>query len=286
MEVIVGSLAGFCNGVRYAVSTAETIVNENKDVYCLGELVHNKQVIEKLEKCGMKTINSIEEAPDGSSVIIRAHGEKLSTYEKAKEKNIKIFDLTCGKVRLVHNKIESHRDDSFIIILGSKKHPEIIASISFALENGIIVETVEDIKIAVDKYKETNLKNVYVCAQTTYSMARFEEMVNLIKEEFKGENILIDNTICDATENRQRELKEMSKNFHKMIIIGGKNSSNTKELFNIAKEYCEDALLIETVEDLKEEIEFLKGNEKIGIMAGASTPQDSIDEVKKYLENI
>ena len=286
MEVIVGSLAGFCDGVKYAVKTAEEIVRDNKDVYCLGELVHNKQVIEKLEKIGMNTINSIDEAPQNSVVIIRAHGEPLSTYEIAKKKNIKIYDLTCGKVRIIHNKIDSHKDGSLIIILGSKKHPEIIASISYAKENGIVIENVEDIKEAYRKYKDSGLKNVFVCAQTTYSMARFEEMVTLIQKEFEGESVVVENTICNATENRQKELKEMAKDFHKMIIIGGKNSSNTKELYYLAKENCEKAILIETAYDLKNEAEFLKGNERIGIMAGASTPQDSIDEVKKYIESI
>lgn len=283
MEVIVGNLAGFCDGVKYTVKTAEKIVSENKDVYCLGELVHNRQVIERLEEQGMETITSISEAPMGSNVIIRAHGEPISTYEEAEKNNIKLFDLTCGKVRVVHKKIEENKD-SFVILLGSKKHAEIIASISYAKGKGLVVEKVEDIKEAYELYKKNNLNSVYVCAQTTYSTARFEEMVKLIKEEFKNEKIMIDNTICSATENRQKELKKMSKVFHKMIIIGGKNSSNTKELYNLASEKCKDVILIETVKDLENEEEFLKGNEKIGIMAGASTPKDIIEDVKNYLE--
>ena len=123
MEVVIGKMAGFCAGVENAVKKAEECIKEKGTVYCLGEIVHNKQVIEELEKKGMKTVETLEEVPNGSTVIFRAHGEPEERYEEAKQKRLEIKDLTCGNVTVIHRKVEKERDDSFIVILGKKKHP-------------------------------------------------------------------------------------------------------------------------------------------------------------------
>ena len=281
MEVVVGKLAGFCQGVSIAVNKAKEEI-EKGEVYCLGEIVHNRQVIEKLEKQGMITVNSIDEIPNGKKVIFRAHGESKSVYDKAKEKNLEIIDLTCGKVKAIHIKVERETKDSFIIIIGKKKHPEIIGTKGFAGENSFVIETEEDIIDCFKQYKKTNLGKIYVACQTTISTKLFETMKRELEKCFADIDIVFDNTICDATELRQNETREMSKVIHNMIIIGGKNSSNTKELVEIAKENCEKTYAIETVNELN--TVFFNTNDKIGIMAGASTPKESINEVKNYLE--
>ena len=282
MEIVVGKMAGFCAGVLNAVKQTEEILNEKKVVYCLGELVHNKQVIEKLEKKGMKTVNELTEIPNGSTVIFRAHGEPKERYEEAKNKNLDIRDLTCGNVTVIHRKVEKEKEDAFIIILGKKKHPEVIGTKGFSGKNCYVIEDEDDILDAYMEYEKTDIGRVYVVAQTTISSKKFDELAREIEKNFIETEVIVDKTICNATEVRQKETREMAKKFHTMIIIGGKNSSNTKELVKIAEENCQNVYAIETVEEIQE-IDF--SNIKcIGIMAGASTPKESIENVKKYLE--
>lgn len=283
MEVVIGKLAGFCKGVEYAVENAEKNLNGEK-IYCLGELVHNKQVVEKLEEKGMITVESLDEIPDGSTVIFRAHGEPKSIYKKAEEKNLKIIDLTCGNVKRIHQKVEKEAEKSFIIILGKKKHPEVIGTKGFAGENSFVIESEDDILDAYMEFENTNLNSVYVVSQTTFSSKLFDELSKEIETNFIEVDVIVDKTICMATESRQKETEEMASIFHTMVIIGGKNSSNTKELVKLAEKKCENVYAVETVEDLKQ-IDFT-GIDKVGIMAGASTPNFSIEEIKKYLEEV
>ena len=283
MKIVVGKLAGFCNGVRNAVNIVEKQL-ESGTIYCLGELIHNKQVVDELEKKGMITINNIDEVPNGQSVIFRAHGEKPEVYDRAKQKELNVIDTTCGRVKVIHDKVKKMKDHSFIIIIGKKKHPEIIGTKGFSGENSYVVETEDDILDAYKEYEKANLGQVYVVCQTTISNKIFEKIKDEIENNFVEADIFIDNTICDATELRQKEVSQMSKECNKMIIIGGKNSSNTKELVNIAKENCDNVYGIETVEEIKNEK--FSENDKIGIMAGASTPEKSIREVKEFLEGL
>ena len=284
MEVVVGSLAGFCAGVKKAVLSAEEAVSNRKKVYCLGELVHNAQVVDDLKQKGLLFINTIDEAENGSSVIIRAHGEPVSTYEIAKRKGIEIIDLTCGNVKIIHDKIIKAKEDSFIILIGKKSHPEVIASISYAGDNCFIVESEDDILDAYMEYEKTMCGKVYVLSQTTIAEEVFEKISKEIETNFAEADVIIDNTICLATENRQREAAAMASKYKTMVIVGGKNSSNTKELANIAEKYANKVYLVETAEELKEYSFDSTGT--VGIMAGASTPNSSIEEVKNYLENL
>ena len=282
MEVIIGKLAGFCKGVEFAIEKANKEL-ENGKIYCLGEIVHNKQVIEKLEKKGMITVENIDDIPDNQKVIFRAHGEPKKIYEKAKSKNLQIIDLTCGNVKRIHQKVEKEKEDSFIIILGKKNHPEVIGTKGFSGENSFVIETEDDILDAYMEYEKTCLGKVYVVSQTTFSSKYFDELAEEINTNFIEADIVIDKTICMATEERQKETEEMSKIFHQMMIVGGKNSSNTKELVKIAEKNCKNVYAVQTADDLKE-IAFDK-NEKIGIMAGASTPVFIINDIKNNLEN-
>ncbi len=279
MEIIIGKYSGFCRGVSNTIKRANIELDKDSNIYCLGEIVHNERVIEMLEDKGMKTVNDINLVPNNSRCIFRAHGERKEIYEEAKKRGIEVIDLSCGKVIAVRKKIEKKKD-SFVILIGKKNHPEVIGNFSFA-NIGMIVENSEDIDKALEEYNNSNLNNIYVCGQTTFEEDKFLELVDEIKS--KSNCIVeVDNTICSATHDRQNETKEISKKVDCMLIVGGKNSSNTKELFNISNNNV-TSYLIQDVNDLKD----LDLNYKtIGIMAGASTPDIVIEEITNYLKSI
>ena len=284
MEIIVGKTAGFCYGVKRAVEGAIEETGIKEEVYCLGEIVHNKEVVKKLKQKGIKQIEKIEEAT--GKTIIRAHGIAKEIYEKAKEMNIEIKDLTCPKVLQIHKIAEDFQKEGYYIFLfGNKNHPENIGTISYCGNKYYVIEDLERLPEALKKLEESQVKKLAVIAQTTYNLEKFETGTKEIERllEDKGIKIDIVNTICHATESRQKETEEISKNVDFMIIIGGKNSSNTQKLYEIAKKYCREAVCIETKEELEKiELDFSKYN-KIGIMAGASTPKESIVDVKELL---
>jgi len=281
MEIIVGKYSGFCNGVRYTVEKANEAVDSSQSIYCLGELVHNERVIEDLEKKGMKTISSIEDAEDNSKVIIRAHGEIKSTYDRAEEKHIELLDLTCGKIKAIRTKIKNKMDEFFIVIIGKKNHPETLGVQSFSGNDSYILENEEDINELLNIFKQSSKNKLYIVSQTTFNSDKFDRLVDCIKNVFTCE-IVVDKTICDATSNRQEETRELSKNVDVMIIVGGKNSSNTKELEVISTENCGKVYLVQDVNDLQNIT--IDNTCKVGIMGGASTPEIVVKEIIDYLE--
>lgn len=276
----VGKYAGFCGGVTNSVTKTEKYLNEYNNLYCLGELVHNKQVIESLEEKGLKTIETLSEVEDNSTVIIRAHGVANSIYEEAKSRNINLLDLTCPKVLKIHDKVSEYKDNGyFIILVGSKVHPEVVGTISFCGDKSIVIEGLDDLNEVNNIIKTNNYKDVVIFAQTTIKESLFDEIVANLKEKIP--NLVVENTICNATHLRQQECLEMAKSSDCMIIIGGKNSSNTKKLYEVAISVCPNTYLVETYKEL--DFNELKKYENIGIMAGASTPKTSIDEVVNNL---
>ncbi len=281
MEIIVGKYSGFCNGVRFTVEEAEKALNKEKTIYCLGEIVHNERVIEDLEKKGMKTISNIEDAPNDETVIIRAHGEIKDTYDKAEAKGIELLDLTCGKIKTIRIKISRQKEDSFIIIVGKKNHPETLGVQSFSGGNSYILENEEDIEECKEKHLTSKKNKIYIVSQTTFNSNKFDKLVEEIKKQFKGE-IIVDKTICDATSKRQEETNELSKNVDTMIIVGGKKSSNTKELEVISQKNCKNVYLVQDAKDL-EGIR-IENDAKVGIMGGASTPEIAVQEIIDYLK--
>lgn len=279
MKITIGKTSGFCNGVENTVKRAENALG-NEKVYCLGEIVHNERVIHDLEANGMITINKIEDAPNNSKVIIRAHGELKETYDKAKEKNIGILDLTCGKIKTIRVKISKKLEDHYIIIIGKKNHPESLGVLSFSGDNSNIIEDKEDINEIIDKVNNSPLNKIYIVSQTTFNSDKFDELISIIKNKTTKE-VIVDKTICDATSKRQNETRELSKLVDTMIIVGGKKSSNTKELEIIAKENCDNVILIQEKNDLNNNQ--IVG-EHIGIMAGASTPTIVVEEIIEELK--
>lgn len=282
MEIIVGKLSGFCPGVKNTIKKAEIALKEKKEVYCLGEIIHNGQVIKSLENKGMITVNNIEDIPNGENVIFRAHGEPEISYEKAEKKNLKIMDLTCGNVKIIHDKVKEKKENYFIIILGNKKHPEVIGTKGFSGKNSYVIESEDDILDAYIECEKSNLRQVYIVSQTTFGDKEFDELALEIEKNFVEFNIIKDKTLCNATEKRQKEVEEISKIVNSMVVIGGKHSANSKELAKISEKNCGQVYFVETAEELKN-ADF-SGIEKVGVMAGASTPQKDIDDVINLLK--
>lgn len=282
MEILVGKTAGFCYGVKRAVDGAKSEIKETKkQIYCLGEIVHNKQVIEELEKEGITFVENIENAK--GKMIIRAHGVPDEIYKEAKQRKIELKDYTCPNVLKIHKIVEEYSKKGYYVFLcGSKKHPENIGTISYCKDNSYIIEKEDDTLKALEQLEKTGIKKLLVISQTTYSLEKFYIIEEIIKNELpRNIELVVKNTICRATELRQKETEEISKKVDSMIIIGGKNSSNTKKLYEIALKNCKNTICIETKDELEKEL--YKDSETIGIMAGASTPQKSIDEVVNTL---
>lgn len=282
MEIIIGKTSGFCAGVKKAIKKAEETL-EKGEAYCLGEIVHNKNVINDLENKGMITVNNLDEIPNGKTVMFRAHGEPEYKYKLAESKNLKLVDLTCEKVKLIHEKAKKESKEAFIIILGKKNHPETIGTKGFSGENSFVIETEDDILDAYIEFEKAGLSKVYVTTQTTISNAYCDFLIDEVEKNFIETKVVVDKNICPTTEIRQAETKKISQEVDKMIIIGGKNSSNTEELFKIAEENCKSAYKIETAKELN--LVDFKISDKVGIMAGASTPEKIVEEVKNKLEN-
>lgn len=285
MEIIIGKTAGFCFGVKRAVEgTLEETIKSDKKVYCLGELVHNHEVIKNLEKNGITVIEKMDEIKQNDAkVIIRAHGVDKRIYDDASQKKIEIVDFTCPFVAKIHKIAEEYKEKGYyIFLLGSKIHPEIIGIASHCGDNYTIIESENDVNQALDEFRKSNIKKLLVIVQTTFNEIRFDEIKKIIsKSVSKDIELVIKNTICAATNQRQKETEELSRKVDAMIIIGGRNSSNTKKLFEIAKMNCKNVTLIETSKEL--DMKEMRKYSKIGVMAGASTPQQSIEECVKEL---
>lgn len=280
MEIIVGKTAGFCFGVKNAVkNTIDELEKDNNEIYCLGELVHNKQVTEELISKGVKFINNIEEAKN--KVIIRAHGIPKHIYNEAKDMKLELVDLTCPKVLHIHNIAEEYcKKNYFIFLVGQKDHPESIGTISFCGDNSVIIENIEQIEKSKCKFYKSGLDKAIVIAQTTFSLEKFSKIAQKLNESIK--NLEIKNTICTATRARQQETEEISKNVEAMIIVGGRHSSNSNKLYEISKQYCNNVFFIETKNEL--DLNKIKQARKIGIMAGASTPEKSVLDIVDIIE--
>ena len=284
MEIIVGKTAGFCYGVKRAVEGAKKVVKESENVYGLGEIVHNKDVVEQLENLGMHFIEDIREAK--GKTIIRAHGIPKQVYQEAEKKQIELIDYTCPKVLKIHEIAEEYaKNGYYIFLLGNRKHPEIIGTLSYCGENKFVIEKEEDALKALEVLEKSVIKKLLVISQTTYSLEKFYIIEEIIKNELSRDiELVIKNTICQATEIRQKETEEMSKKVDCMIIIGERNSSNTKKLYDIAKQNCKMVIFIENEKEI--DLDAIGRKDKIGIMAGASTPEESIKKVVSKLGKI
>ena len=278
MEILIGEHAGFCYGVERAVETAKKEALDG-EIFCLGEIVHNQNVIDRLEKIGVKFIENIDEAKE--KLLIRAHGVPKTIYEKAKDRNIELIDATCPSVLKIHNIAEEYSKKGYYILLtGKKDHPEVVGIESYCGKKYKIISDKDEL---LDLFKEIeNEKNILLISQTTYSIKKFDEIEQLLKEQIGSSvNLEIKKTICASTNNRQIEAEKIAKQVDFMIVIGDKRSSNTNKLYDISCKYCQNVLFISNSDEI--DLNKIKKYQKIGLIAGASTPKEDILKVKELL---
>jgi len=272
MEIKVAKNAGYCFGVKRAIEMVEETLKkyEGNRIYSLGEIIHNPQVVERLKRRGLIVVRDIEDVEENSTVIISAHGRSEEDIARLKKKGCKIVNATCPYVRLPQSIIKKMSSEGYLVILlGDREHPEVKGLVSFAKgENIRVVNTNEDFGgLETDK--------VAVLAQTTQNREDFNKLVNSLLGRFT--EIRVFDTICDATKIRQEEAIKLAQEVDLMIVIGGRNSANTKRLYELSTRYCKRVLHIETEKEIDRSI--ISGAERIGITAGASTPDDIIKAV-------
>ena len=276
-DIKLAKFAGFCYGVKRAVETAVKLKEENpdKNIYILGELIHNTDVINELDKMGIKTIYEVPKSGDGIC-IIRSHGAAPEVLEQIRNAGLELVDLTCPDVKKVQQRaIELAKNDYFVVIVGKPNHPEVIAIKANAdlYSNKVVVATsIEELEPYSAQIKSH--RKVGVVVQTTQMVSSLNLVVNYLNTIAK--EVLIYNTICQSTAMRQKEAKELAKETDVMIVVGSKKSANTTHLAEILKDYTK-TIHIENDTELDKEI--LNGVKSIGITAGASTPQKIIDKV-------
>lgn len=263
--------AGFCFGVSRAINLVEEGLDNNIKIATLGPIIHNSQVVDRLASKGVRIIDSPEEAQDDETVVIRSHGVPKYIEDKLKESGEKYIDATCPFVKKIHNIVsQNHNDGKNIIIVGDKSHPEVIGINGWCENSAVVIANEKE----CENLDKSVLENGCVVAQTTFEREIWEKITKFIKNTCK--TTLIFDTICSATNERQKSAAELAAKSDSFIVIGGKNSSNTKKLFDIARRRCENTFLIEGAWELP--LSRLKG-ELIGITAGASTPDWIIKEV-------
>lgn len=270
-NIRVAESAGFCFGVKRAIEMAYEAIGVEPKLYSYGQLIHNKTVTDNLASKGLEIVESLDGLTEGT-LLIRSHGVGKALYDEAEAKGLKILDGTCPFVKKIHNIVYDKLAEGMgIIIVGDGTHPEVIG-INGWCENAAVI--LEDEEAA--KTKEIPEKEKYaVVVQTTFRQAKFDKILEILQD--RGVNMEVHNTICSATEKRQTEAEELSKTVDKMIVIGGKNSSNTQKLVEICAKNCGNTVHIETICDLV--LNNFGKDDKIGITAGASTPPAIIKEV-------
>ncbi|MBQ3038115.1 MAG: bifunctional 4-hydroxy-3-methylbut-2-enyl diphosphate reductase/30S ribosomal protein S1 [Clostridia bacterium] len=270
-RITVAKSAGFCYGVSRAVSKTFELCKTEDRIITLGDLIHNRQVIEELSQKGVSVCDDVEEIEEGSLVVIRAHGVGEAVIKRLEERNLRYIDLTCPFVKKIHKIVKEHYEKGYkIIIVGDKNHPEVIGINGWCNNEAFITYSIDD------KFPEEFANNdVCIVAQTTINKNIFVQIVQNAKNTCQS--TLIFDTICGATKERQEEAKSLAAQSDIMFVIGGAKSSNSQKLFEIAKSMCKESYFIENFEDIPQNI-YLK-KRKIGITAGASTPGSIIEEV-------
>lgn len=278
MEVTVAKSAGFCFGVKRAVDMVYAEAENHEKVYTLGPIIHNEMVVADLEKKGVYAIEKPEEIPEGedATVIIRSHGITKQVYDALEKRNVRIVDATCPFVKKIHNIVQEKKKEGYeILVVGSASHPEVQGICGWCDNDCTVLENTQE----AEKYQTSPGKKVCLVAQTTFNYKKFEDIVDILRK--KSYDILVMNTICNATEERQTEAGTIARKSDAMIVIGGKHSSNTQKLYEICKTECQDTHFIQTLDDL--DLKHFQSFRSVGITAGASTPNNLIKEVQSYV---
>jgi len=281
MEIIRAKHMGFCFGVLEAINVCNSLIEEKGRKYILGMLVHNKQVVEDMERKGFKLVKEeelledIDDLKENDIVVVRAHGTSKNVHEKLKERKVKVYDATCVFVNKIRQEIEIANEKGYsILFMGDKNHPEVKGVISFA-DNIQIFESLEEaMKVKIDADKTYLLST-----QTTLNKKKFEEVKKYFKENYQ--NVIIFDKICGATAVRQKAVEDLAVKANIVIIVGDTKSSNTKKLYEISKKLNSESYLVENEEQL--DLTIFRGKEVIGITAGASTPEETIMNIEKKI---
>lgn len=277
-KIILAETAGFCFGVDRAVNLVYSLVNDGKKVCTLGPIIHNAQLVGDLEQRGVKIIDSIDECPDGYTVVVRTHGVEKSVIDDIENKNIDYVDATCPFVKKIHRIVKKFDSSVPVLVAGDVNHPEVIGIRSYCNGKSFVFKNDEDLQKILQKYHNDKNKKIICVSQTTFSLEEWKKCEKIIKKVCT--NCEIFDTICNATADRQNEAYEISKKSDAMIVIGGRHSSNTCKLRDVSSAHCR-SFLIETADELKS-IDLSPYN-VIGVTAGASTPSVIIKEVLKSM---
>ncbi|WP_299448788.1 4-hydroxy-3-methylbut-2-enyl diphosphate reductase [uncultured Phascolarctobacterium sp.] len=278
MEIKVAKYCGFCYGVKRAVELAQKAADEHVKGGTLGPLIHNPQLIDELAHNGIACKNSLDEFLPGETVIFRSHGVGPEIYAEAKQKGLEILDATCPNVRLAQKKAAQAAADGFLpIIVGEKNHPEVKSILKWAGKSAICIEYIKDISCVPQR------ERYGVIIQTTFELQKFEDILRELKKQRPGE-YRVERTICLATAQRQKAAVELAQESDAVIVIGGRNSANTRHLCEVVQAICSKVYHIETASELNAAM--LRGCNKIGITAGASTPDRLIKEAIIAMENM
>ena len=279
MKVTTAKTAGFCFGVKRAVEKVyEQAESCREPVYTYGPIIHNETVVEDLERRGVRVIDTPEELEQltRGTVVIRSHGVEKAIYDKIKKQGLNCVDATCPFVKKIHRIAEREsRDGRHIVIIGNEGHPE-VEGIKGWCEGGV---TVISDREGAENFSLPEGSRVCIVSQTTFNYNKFQELVEIFFK--KSYDSIVLNTICNATEERQREARSIAKQVDAMIVIGGRSSSNTQKLYEICRKECKNTYYIQTLVDLDSKPFQSIGH--VGITAGASTPNKIIEEVQKHV---
>ena len=276
MKLIIAKDSGYCFGVRDAVDLAYKTAEESGDVYMLGNIVHNENVVKDLETVGAKVVRSLDKVPDGKPILFRAHGTATDIWNDAKDKGMNIIDATCPLVKEIHNEVKALAlEGRRIIIIGDHGHDEVIG-IASQVKNPIVVSSPEEAQ------NLRKMKKVGIVSQSTQTIENVQTIINIIMT--KAFDLRFVNTICFPTKRNQQQLKDLSEKCDVMLIIGSFTSANSKRLHQLALERNKKSYQVTCVNDI--ESGWFNNAETVGITAGASTPDSIIQDVVRYCETL
>ena len=278
MEVILAESAGFCFGVKRAVEKVYEQAAIGKKIYTFGPIIHNEEVVKDLENKGVTVIETEEELTSltEGTVVIRSHGVSKHICDLIAQSGLECVDATCPFVKRIHNIVEKESGaGKKIIIIGNAGHPEVEGIMGWSHTPASVIESAEE----AENFNCKKDEMLCIVSQTTFNYNKFKDLVEIFQK--KGYNVNVVNTICNATEERQTQAREIAARVDAMIVIGGKHSSNTRKLYEICKEKCANTYFIQTLDDLH--LELPETAALVGITAGASTPNNIIEEVQNYV---
>ena len=278
MEVILAESAGFCFGVKRAVEKVYEQAAIGKKIYTFGPIIHNEEVVKDLENKGVTVIETEEELTSltEGTVVIRSHGVSKHICDLIAQSGLECVDATCPFVKRIHNIVEKESAaGKKIIIIGNAGHPEVEGIMGWSHTPASVIESAEE----AENFNCKKDEMLCIVSQTTFNYNKFKDLVEIFQK--KGYNVNVVNTICNATEERQTQAREIAARVDAMIVIGGKHSSNTRKLYEICKEKCANTYFIQTLDDLH--LELPETAALVGITAGASTPNNIIEEGQNYV---